>query len=154
MKLSPYLKPELTWMLGPCDGRDELFSQLSHQVTAVIPLIDHSRFLQAMLKRESIGSTATPEGVAFPHAMLHDLKESQVAVALVKDGVVFPGKHPYLVRLVLLLLGPANAPWEHLRILARAARLISNPDTLQRLLGATTAAMLHKRLMEEDHRHA
>lgn len=99
--------------------------------------------LSAALDRERRFSSAVGRGVAVPHARLPELKRSFVALGRFARPVPFaalPDRVP--VRLVFLVLTPANAPVAQLRILSRIAALASNETVRRRLMRAKTAEAL------------
>ena len=107
----------------------------------------------ALLLRESKGATATPEGVALPHAMMEKMSRSFVAAMRLKGKVDFHSERCGPCDLVFVLVGPRNTAWEHVRILARIARVCSAPGALANLRKAKSAGDLYERLMKEDARH-
>ncbi|MBI1367804.1 MAG: hypothetical protein GC162_04030 [Planctomycetes bacterium] len=154
MKLTQYIRDNLAWVIdGEGQSRDELLHALSERVHAASSGIATETLYKALLEREGKGSTATPEGVALPHAMLDGITENFVAVALVRGGVDFQSPRVKSVDLVFMLIGPANQAWEHIRILARLARICHDPSGLARLRDAEDGADLYERLTAEDGRH-
>ncbi len=61
--------------------------------------------LEALLKRELLGSTGIKKGIAIPHALIDEVKESFIALALMKDGVNFGAVDKMPTYILLLLLG-------------------------------------------------
>ena len=153
MKLHDYLKPELTWVLDSVDSRDALLRELCDRIGDLETNVPAEKLLAALIDREAQGSTATPEGVALPHAMIETADRSFVAAALVRHGVSFGDRSAPRVDLVFVLVGPKDGAWEHLRVLARLARLCHTTGALQHLRSAADAEDLYRRLLEEDARH-
>ena len=52
-----------------------------------------------------------------------------------------------------MMVGSDDRPWEHVRLLARLARIVKSPGAHERLCEATDAADLHARLVREDRVH-
>ena len=153
MNLTDYIRPELTWVVDRAESRDQLLRDLCERAAGVLDVLDADRLHHALLAREAKGSTATPEGVALPHAMVEGPAQSLVAVALVRNGVDFQSRHVPSVDLVFVLIGPPDRAWEHLRVLARVARICHAPGALESFRAAREGADLHRRLVEEDARH-
>ena len=107
--------------------------------------------LTAVLDRERRFSSAVGRGVAVPHARLPDLKRSFVALGRFAKPVPFaalPDRVP--VRLVFLILTPANVPVAQLRILSRIAALASNETVRRRLMRAKTGEALLEAIKTAD----
>jgi len=153
MKLSTFLDAEYCWIFDQVASRDTLLRELSDRVSERNSLIDADQLYAALLAREAQGSTATPEGIAIPHTMLPGVEKTFVALALVRNFVRFASSDAHPADLVFLLVGPAGSDWEHIRVLARVARLCKSTDTLTYLRAATDEADLYARILQEDARH-
>lgn len=153
MKLSDFIKPELVWVIERAQSRDGLLHDLTQRIAAVIPKVSAEALYDALIERERKGSTAVPEGVAFPHATTTDLDRSVVAAALIRGGVDFETDRCAAVDVVFVLLGSAEAGWEHVRLLARLARICHTPGTIDRIRSAKSGQELYMMLTEEDARH-
>lgn len=153
MKLSEYIKPELVWVIDDDMSRDELLSELSNRISTVFDEIDPQQLNTALLDREAKGATAVPEGVAFPHALVPDAPECFIAAAVAKAGVDFNSDRCDEVNVVFLLVGNSQSGWQHVRLLARLARICHSPGAVARLIAAPDAQLLYDSLIEEDKRH-
>ena len=65
-----------------------------------------SEFLNAVLERERLGSTAIGKGVAVPHARTHHIKKITIAIARLQDGIEFGSGDGSRVDLIFLLGTP------------------------------------------------
>ncbi len=153
MRLDQFLRPDLTFKLDAVDACDRLLEMLSQRIANQVEGIDAEPLFTALQEREQRGVTSTPDGVAFPHAMLEGIEDSFIAAALVAGGVSMGRSEHPPCDVVFVLVGPANAAWEHVRILARLARICHTPGTLNHLRGSADASQLHERLLAEDARH-
>jgi len=153
MALQKYIRRELILVRDEGASRDELFHLFALAVQAVQPALDGETLMRLLIQREAQSPTSTPEGVAFPHALAPDIAETYVALARVADGVDFgvPGHGP--CDLVFCMFGNSEKPWEHVRILARLARLVHTTDARHNLRIAKDASDLYGRLMDEDRSH-
>lgn len=108
---------------------------------------------QAFSERLRRGGVATPEGVAFPHAIIAGVRKTVVGCLLIPGGIELDAKQPPS-DLVFAIAGDAARPWEHVRLLARLSRLAGDEEARRRLRACTDAAALLAALREEDARHA
>lgn len=154
MRLTSLIKPELTLVLPAIKGRDALLAGLAGHIADRVEGIDAAGLEAALIARESKGSTSTPEGVAFPHAMYEGADQTYVVAALVKGGVSFgQSKHPPS-DIVFMLVGPPSSAWQHVSLLARLARICHRPGALDLMRQAGDGQALYKCLCAEDERHA
>lgn len=151
MLISTHLRPELAFLLrGPLD-RSGLFRHLGEAV-ANLTGVPPREVEVGLADREAQCSTVIGSGVALPHALVEGIPEPLVASVIVPDGVDFtPGSQP--VRLVFAIFGSPDNPWQHVRMLARLARIVSAEGAVDRLLMAASAADLYERLRMEDASH-
>lgn len=147
------LMPELTLVREAASTREDTLSIIAEAAVRRFPQLASPALVRAFLERESAYATSTPEGVAFPHVQLPEIAESSVVVLLLRQGVNWSGtKHPPQ-NLIFGILGHAEAPWEHVRLLARLARILRAAGSLERFRAATDESQLYERLIEEDRRY-
>ena len=148
MALSPYLFETGVFVLDAPSNRDFILESAAMAAAGVIAGAEHAELLGALIARENQSPTGTPEGVAFPHAMIPELPASKVVAIRTSSPVEFgPGSS---CDLIFAMFGDANQPWEHVRLLARLARITHRPETRDRLRSARDAAALLDVLQKED----
>jgi PTS system nitrogen regulatory IIA component len=96
--------------------------------------------LEALAARERLGSTALGLGVALPHARIAGLMEPLAAYLRPAEPLLFDAPDDKPVADFLVLLVPDRADERHLRILADAAEMFSDPDFRERLRAAAGVA--------------
>ena len=107
---------------------------------------------QAISERLRRGGVATPEGVAFPHAVLAGVRRTVVGLLLVPGGIDLDASQPPS-DLIFTIAGDAALPWEHVRLLARLSRIAVDPSARRRLRESADDATLLRNLLAEDLRH-
>lgn len=155
MKLEPYIDASRVLLLREVGSRDDVLRRLAERAAAGLggqnaEGTGPDELLAALLKREEEMPTTTPEGVAFPHALLPGLSATVLAAAVLKPAVRFGSAAQAPIDVVFAMVGPKETPWEHLRLLARLARISRREGALERLRAASDDADLHARLIEED----
>jgi len=153
MRLSPFLRPELVVTDLPAATNVEVIEALADLAVAVLPGLDRSALLGALLERERQVCTGLQSGVAVPHARLDGLPETTLAVARLARPVDFGTLDGSPVRIVFMLLSPPDGIAAHIRLLARLARLCSNDAFLDAILEAADARALFEVIRLEDDRH-
>ena len=80
--------------------------------------------LDVLMQRERLGSTAIGSGIAIPHGKLPKLDRLFGLFARLDRPIDFEALDGQPVDLIFLLLAPENAGADHLKALARIARLL------------------------------
>ena len=89
--------------------------------------------LEILLQREKLGSTAVGNGVAIPHGKLPKLGRLFGLFARLDRPIDFEALDSQPVDLIFLLLAPEAAGADHLKALARVARLLRDPEIARKL---------------------
>jgi len=90
---------------------------------------------EVLLKRERQGGTFVGDHVAIPHARIEGLRKSLVALGVCRAGIQdVPTGH--LVRIMVLLLSPAEPPETHVETLGMISRLVRDDRLLKEILAA------------------
>jgi PTS system nitrogen regulatory IIA component len=98
--------------------------------------------LEVLMQREKLGSTAVGSGIAIPHGKLAKLESMFGLFARLARPVDFEALDGQPVDLIFLLLAPESAGADHLKALARVARLLREPETARKLRESEDATAL------------
>ncbi len=110
--------------------------------------------LEALLERERLGSTALGDGVAVPHARLPDLDRMVGGLVQLDPALDFEAVDGKPVDLAFVLLAPEAAGSEHLRALAKVARIFRDKALVASLRAADNADAMQAVLVEHQASHA
>ncbi|MGA7454102.1 MAG: PTS IIA-like nitrogen regulatory protein PtsN [Rhodoplanes sp.] len=99
--------------------------------------------LDVLMQRERLGSTAIGNGIAIPHGKLPKLDRLFGLFARLDRPIDFEALDGQPVDLIFLLLAPENAGADHLKALARIARLLRDPDIIRLLRDSTDREALY-----------
>ena len=108
------------------------------------------KLIDALMNRESLGSTAIGQGVAIPHAKSEYVKRLVAAFGLSKKGVDFDSLDGEMVYIFFLLLAPQDSAGPHLKALARISRLLKDKYFRDNLKACGDAAAVIKIISQED----
>lgn len=150
MHIEPLISPRSTIVLPSPTGRDDVLARAAQAAHARFPAVPEGTLLEALHEREGRFPTSTPEGVAFPHALLPEIDDSHVVTLLLKPGVRWSQPNHPPQDLVFAIFGSSETPWQHVRLLARLARLIKRPGVLQSWRTSPDEPSLYDRLLAED----
>lgn len=98
---------------------------------------------ETLLQREKLGSTGIGHGIAIPHGKLPKLERLFGLFARLDRPIDFESLDGQPVDLVFLLLAPEGAGADHLKALARVARLLRDPDTANKLRDSRDADAIY-----------
>jgi nitrogen PTS system EIIA component len=110
--------------------------------------LDASDVLEALLAREQAGSTGVGAGVAVPHARLAGLDRMRGVFVRLEAPVDYDSVDDAPVDLLFALFAPLDAGVDHLRALARVARLLRQSDLREQLRHARTSDAVHALLAQ------
>ncbi|MFG0331385.1 MAG: PTS sugar transporter subunit IIA [Phycisphaerales bacterium] len=153
MALEPYIRPELTFVLDGVESKSKLFELMAQAVDELVEALDGETLQRRLEAREEQMATSTPEGVAFPHALAPEIDKTFILAARLKSGVDFGVPDHPKSDLIFCMFGSSKDPWEHIRLLARLARIVRSDEARSKLRGASDAADLYQRLLAEDRSH-
>ena len=108
----------------------------------------------ALLQRERLGSTGIGNGIAIPHGKLANVERIFGVFARVDKPIDFESLDGEPVDLILLLVAPEGAGADHLKALARAARVLRSQTTTAKLRATRDATSLYAILADEPKSHA
>ena len=89
-----------------------------------------------LMQHEKLGSTGVGSGIAIPHGKLAKLDRLFGLFARLDRAIDFDALDGQPVDLVFVLLAPEAAGADHLKALARVARLLRDPDVANKLRDA------------------
>jgi PTS system nitrogen regulatory IIA component len=129
------------------NSKKQALQELSSKAAQVTGLLERDIF-DTLLQRERLGSTGVGHGVAIPHGKLVALDNLVGVFARLHRPIDFEVIDDLPVDLIFLLLAPESAGADHLKALARIARVLRNSATATKLRAATNPEALYTLLTE------
>lgn len=108
----------------------------------------------SLWQRERLGSTGVGNGIAIPHGKLAKVEHIFGVFARLDRPLDFEALDGEPVDLILLLLAPESAGADHLKALARAARLLRSQSVTGKIRGTRDALAIYSILAQEPASHA
>jgi PTS system nitrogen regulatory IIA component len=96
-----------------------------------------------LMQREKLGSTGVGNGIAIPHGKLPKLEKLFGLFARLDRPIDFEALDGQPVDIIFLLLAPESAGADHLKALARVARLLRDPNLVRKLRDSRDADALY-----------
>ncbi|WP_026784977.1 PTS IIA-like nitrogen regulatory protein PtsN [Pleomorphomonas koreensis] len=109
---------------------------------------DERDIFETLMQREKLGSTGVGHGVAIPHGKLPGLDRLVGVFALLDKPIDFDSLDGEPVDVMFLLLAPESAGADHLKALARIARVLRDDETAAKLRAADDAAAMYALLTD------
>jgi len=142
MPLSDLVAPNAIVPALKVNGKKQLLQELAARAAELSGQNERTIF-DILLQREKLGSTGVGNGIAIPHGKLAKLNKLFGLFARLDRPVDFEALDGQPVDLVFLLLAPEGAGADHLKALARVARLLRDPSTAHKLRRSRDAEALY-----------
>ncbi len=111
---------------------------------------EQESIVEAILKREELGSTGIGRGIAVPHTKHPSVSSPVGAVGISSKGVDFQSLDGEQVQLFFMLISPPNQPSDHLRALENISKQLQDETFCRFLKQSKTAADVQQILEEAD----
>jgi nitrogen PTS system EIIA component len=98
------------------------------QASAAVSGLPERQIFDALLQRERLGSTGIGSGIAIPHAKFEGLERLHGLFFQLEKPIDFEALDGQPVDLAFVLLAPEAAGADHLKGLARVARVLRDPQ--------------------------
>ncbi|MGL4325528.1 MAG: PTS IIA-like nitrogen regulatory protein PtsN [Beijerinckiaceae bacterium] len=153
MHLHDLLSPKAVLPALKVSGKKQALQELAAHAAMITGLGERLIF-DTLLQRERLGSTGIGNGIAIPHGKLPQIQHLTGLFARLDKPVDFEAVDGEPVDLVFVLLAPEDAGADHLKALARTARVLRDPAKASRLRATPDADALYALLTQEPASHA
>jgi fructose-specific phosphotransferase system IIA component len=109
-----------------------------------------NKLIDALMTRESLGSTAIGQGIAIPHAKSDCVNKLVAAFGISKKGIDFDSLDGEPAYIFFLLVAPQDSAGPHLKALARISRLLKDKYFRDSLRACTDDKGIIKIITQED----
>jgi len=107
---------------------DELASHVAEEIE-----LKTRELSKKILEREKMASTGIGHGVAIPHVLIEGLDRTRMVFGRSESGVPFEAADKAPVHLFFLIVGPKSASAEHLKLLSKLSRMVTNREFRRKL---------------------
>ncbi len=148
MEISDWLDRSAVVYRSSADGKRQALAAVADAAARAFKL-KASDVFDALMERESQGSTGVGRGVAVPHACLAGIDRMKAVVVRLERPVPFDALDEQPVDILFALFAPSGATGEHLRALARVSRLLRQGGVRERLRQARSPDAIYAVLTQE-----
>lgn len=138
MKITDLLKANQITLGAEPKSKSEAIEMLISLQNKSGALADRAAYLDAILEREKLGTTAIGEGIAVPHAKSDSVKAPSLAAITVKGGVDYDAPDGKPSDLLFMIAAPVDGDL-HLEILSRLMVMLMEKDFADSLRNAKSA---------------
>jgi len=149
MPLADLLAPDAVFPILRASSKKQALQELSQQASLLIGR-EQREIFDTLLQRERLGSTGVGSGIAIPHGKLAKLDRLFGLFARLEKPIDFESLDGEPVDLVFLLLAPEAAGADHLKALARVARMLRDPEVVAKLRATRDAGAIYTILTAEN----
>jgi nitrogen PTS system EIIA component len=142
MPFDDILLPEAVIASLKVNSKKQALQEMSAFAAPLVAL-DEREVYDLIMQRERVGSTGIGEGVAIPHGKSAKLNHIQAVFARLERPVDFESIDNQPVDLIFMLLAPEDAGADHLKTLARVARVMREPSTLEKIRACRNRSALY-----------
>ena len=132
MMLTDLVAPNAILPALKVNGKKQALQELAARAAVLCGQSERNIF-DILMQREKLGSTAIGNGIAIPHGKMPNLTRLFGLFARLERPVDFEALDGQPVDLMFLLLAPEAAGADHLKALARVARLLRDPEIARKL---------------------
>lgn len=147
MELADILSEEAVIVCAGLKSKTEVLKKLSEHAAQVTGQ-DVSTIYEAVNAREMLGSTGLGNGIAIPHGKFVGLPGVTAVFARLDPAIDFESVDDQPVDLVVMLLAPLGAGADHLKALARIARMLRTDSVVGRLRRSNDAHEIYEILTQ------
>jgi PTS system nitrogen regulatory IIA component len=142
MELADILSEESVLVCTDIATKHDVLSKLADKVASITghPAVE---IFEALNDREALGSTGLGNGIAVPHGKYAALKGVMAVFMKLTRPVDFEAVDDEPVDIVMMLLAPMGAGADHLKALARVARVLRTDSTAEALRRTDDPARLY-----------
>jgi len=150
MTLTQILQPACVKV--PLEGKDKqsVIVELVDLLDANGLLLDRDVALEAVLAREKTKSTGIGSGIAIPHGKCKAVKELVMAIGIAGEPIDFKSVDSKPVKIVILLVSPADQTGPHIQALAKISRLMLDEQFKRQLEQASSSEEVYELLSQKE----
>lgn len=123
MELADILSKDDVIACAKVASKRQLLQLVADKATAHAGL-DAGLVFETLMEREQLGSTGLGNGIAIPHGKLEGLKGVRAMFVRLDQPLDFEAVDDQPVDLIMVLLAPTGSGADHLKALAKVARLL------------------------------
>ena len=139
--------PVAIWLTPVSYTHLDVYKRQAQHAATPTGLPDRELF-EALLQRERLGSTGIGDGIAIPHGRMPGIDRLVGLFARTEKPIDFDALDGQPVDIIFVLIAPEGAGADHLKALARVARVLRNQSVLEQVRKIRDPAAIYAILAE------
>ena len=150
MKFSDFVKPQAIKAELTSTDKEGVIRELVTSLvdSGQLAADEQDSIVEAILKREELGSTGLGRGIAVPHTKHPCVNQPVGPVGVSPNGVDFQSLDGEQVHLFFMLISPPDQPSDHLRALENISKQLQD-ETFYRFLKQSKTSEDIQQILEE-----
>ena len=128
-------------------GKKQALQELAQHAALATGLAERDIY-ESLLQRERLGSTGIGDGIAIPHGRMPGIDRLVGLFARSEKPIDFDALDGQPVDIIFVLIAPEGAGADHLKALARVARVLRNQAVLEQVRSTRDPAAIYAVLAE------
>ncbi len=149
MKLSEIMSGNSVIVGLKANSKRQLLQELAGKAAEITGINDRTVF-DAVLERESLGTTGFGDGTALPHGRFAELNKIYGFFAKLATPVDYDAIDGKPVDMVFMLLSPESSGADHLTALAQASRILKDEATRNKIRQISSAQEIYALLNNHE----
>lgn len=142
-KFHDYISSSAVICHSNASNSEKVIDELVKLICKRNPPLDRVAVRESVFAREALFPTVIAPGLAMPHARINGLDKLAVALATSRDGVRFGSEEDgELVKVIVLVLSPADDPGLHLQVVSALAKEFSDLEKIDKLAALESVAQV------------
>ncbi len=147
MNIDNILTPDRTFCNIETRSKKKAIEDAAQLIAGKFPALKSAEIYNGLIAREKLGPTALGDGIALPHCRIEGCTDIVGALFTLSDAVDFGAFDDQPVKIMFVLLVPANEVDEHLKAMAMLAERFQIPAYRENLISATSDHELYEKAM-------
>lgn len=145
--LNRYIKPELIVEDLKIQTKEQAISALVERIFQVgaddcLKNLPRRKLYEEVMNRENIHTTATGNGLAFPHASIEQCLDLIICIGISREGIDFKSPDSKSCNIICLMISPVYKPYIILQSMGIFERIFADKKTLDKILSGLTAQQI------------
>ncbi len=137
--LLSFMSEKLVLLEIEAKEKSAVIKELVNKIDSAGKLINRDNFLNAIIKREEIETTAIGKGIAIPHGRCEDVRDMSILFARSKEGIDFKSLDGKPVHILFMIAAPLDANKQYLQTIARIARFLRHEEIKDKIMNTDSA---------------
>jgi len=142
ISITELLSPECIKLELKEKRKKKVILELSKLLEQAGKVNDAKALSKKVIQREAMASTGIGHGIAIPHCLTDMVDQTVMAFGICRQGIAFDAADNRPVKLIFLLAGPPSATSEHLKLLSKLSRLLTEESFRNRIYEVETPRQL------------